>query len=264
MHRPPVGDERRVARGGDVEARVDERSVQIEEVRSRSRHAARVYSTTSSFSRRERSRVRARWRARANGALGDRELVRDLLEAEVEVVVRNDDVAVVLGELLQRIADAGVALACSTPTSTCVTSLSFMLGSVASSSQSRPSTTRARGRRRERMSISASFAVTRKSHVEKLDSGAERSEAPDDLHERRLEEVAAVFVTHRIPQELTLDMRSDHPEDVVEGSGVTGDSAVEDVACDGEGHDDPPPEGSSVATSLIATVVPTPSVRPRP
>jgi hypothetical protein len=49
--------------------------------------------------------------ARPHRALRDREAVGDLLEPEVQVIVGDDDVAVVLGEGLERVADAGVPLA---------------------------------------------------------------------------------------------------------------------------------------------------------
>ena len=48
---------------------------------------------------------------RADGALGDREAIGDLLQAEVEVIVRDDDVAVVVRQLAEGVAHALVTLA---------------------------------------------------------------------------------------------------------------------------------------------------------
>jgi hypothetical protein len=66
--------------------------------------------------------------------------------------------------------------------------------------------------------------------------GAERAEAPDDLHQRRLEKVAAVLVAHRVPEQLALDMRRDHAENVVESRGLAVDGEVESATIDREGH----------------------------
>src|SRR5262249_19691639 len=66
--------------------------------------------------------------------------------------------------------------------------------------------------------------------------GAERAEAADDLHERRLQEVATGLVADRVTEQLALDVRRDPSQEQVQGLGVAADGAVEDVTFDGEGH----------------------------
>ena len=145
---------------------------------------------------------------RPNCALGRRESQRDLLEPQVLVVVKGNDVAIPLGQLVESGPNPGVALACGR----CRVGW-WLDGRVVGGRKA------AQVFEVEPLDETGAVPALRahqhesfvRRHTEEPGGearvAAERSDAPDDLHQGRLDEIAPVFVRQRVAQQLLLDHR---------------------------------------------------------
>jgi len=175
--------------------------------------------------------------ARANGALGRREAGGDLVEPEILVIVKRDDVAVALRELFECLTNAGVALAgCRARLGALVVCSVVGCGEASQVFEV------------EAFDELGAVSPLRAHHHERLVRGhpeepgreariaAEGPHPPDDLHERRLYEVAPVLFGEGIPHQLFFYARLEQGHQRPQRRRVTAGSQFESRAVNREGH----------------------------
>ncbi len=188
-------------------------------------------------------------------ALRQREAVRDFLQAEVEMVVGNDHIAVVVGELGEGRAHPRVALVVGGSVVRALDRVVFRNGWQGREVIELKPLHHARPRPALRAHEHEGFVCgDAKKPGRKTRVPSKRPYSTHDLHQGGLEQIATVVVRHRIAQELALDVRCEIGEEAPHRSAVTARHLLNKFAVDAERHGRFFPERSS--KPLIAKLVP--------
>lgn len=174
-------------------------------------------------------------KARTNGALGHRELIGDFLEAQTLVVVRDDDVAIARGELVERVLHLSRTLGGERFFFGLIVVLDARQGTEILERQTFDEAcamAALRSHEHQRFVRGDAEQPCRKARL-----AAERSETAEHLHERRLDEIATIFVGHGITHQLFLDVRPELPHQDPLRLDLTRHCPLENVTFDAECHD---------------------------